>query len=182
MKTPAMLKRQHFKDSRSDKTKPRGAKCQRLDERDNEEKNGLDEYEGEIKGTKYVALLFIPLFFPQKVSNHLSDLGKATRSLNHLIYILKICSSKSANFTLEFPGRGGSKAQKKIYTSRMREGLESHLAFTASTASRNTNHHCIIRERLESHPLSNHRQDLETQFCANQRQSAGSYPAPTTFS
>ena len=61
MKTPVLLKRQRFKESRSDETKPKGPKRQRLDERDNEEGNSLDEDEGEIKGAKYVPPPFVPL-------------------------------------------------------------------------------------------------------------------------
>ena len=161
MKMLAMLQRQRFENNRSDETEPRVWKRQRLDERDNEEKNGLDEDEGEIEGAKYVSSPFIPLLLPQKMSNRPSNLGKGTKSLNHLIYVPKICYSRSANFALEFPGRGGSKAQKKIYISRVREGLESHLASTAFTASGTTNHCRLIRERLKSHLASNHCQDLE---------------------
>ena len=147
-----------------------------MDERDDEEKNGLDNEEGngldneegnglnkdkgEIEGSRYVPSLFVPLSpLPRKVSNRLSDLGEGTKSLKHIVCISKICYSRSANFALEFPGRRGSKAQKKIYTSCLREGLESHSIFIASTASGTTNHYHLIRERLESHPPFNHRQD-----------------------
>ena len=168
MKTPALLKRQRFKEGGSDETEPKGSKRQRLDECDDEEGNSLDEDEDEMEGARYVPPPFVPLpSLPQKVSNCPSDLGKGTRSLNHLVCLPKICYSRSANFALKFPGRRGSKAQKKIYTSRLREGLEFHLAFTASTTSDTINHHRPIRERLESHPASNHRQDLGTQLCAN---------------
>ena len=73
MKIPAMLKRQRFRDSGSDKTEPRGSKYQRFDEHnnkegnglDNEERNGLDKDKGEIKGSRYVLPPFIPLpLFP----------------------------------------------------------------------------------------------------------------------
>ena len=165
MKTPALLKRQRFEESGSDETEPKGSKRQRLDERDNEEGNSLDEDEGEIEGARYVPppLVLLPPL-PRKVSNRPSDLSEGTRSLNHLVCIPKIYYSRSANFALEFPGKGGSKAQKKIYTSRLREGLESHSTSTASTVSGTTNQCRLIRERLESHPPSNHRQDLETQL------------------
>ena len=114
IKTPALLKRQQFEESGSDETESKGSKCQHLDERDNKERNSLDKDEGEIEGARYVPPPFIPLLpLPQKVSNRLSDLGEGTRSLNHLVYIPKICYSRSANFALEFPSRRGSKAQKK---------------------------------------------------------------------
>ncbi len=67
------------------------------------------------------------------------------------------------------------RSQKKNYTSCLREGLESHSASTASTASGTTNPRHFIRERLESHPLPNHRQSLGTQPRPNQRQGSGSH-------
>ena len=152
----AVLKCQQFKKSGSDKTELKGSKRQRLDKRDDEKENSLDKDDDKIKSTRYIPpsfVLFSPLF--RKVLNCSSDLGKGTRSLNYLICIPKICYLRSANFVLEFSGRGGSKAQKKIYTSRLREELESHSAFTASTVSGTTNHCYLIRECLESHPPSN---------------------------
>ena len=114
MKTPALLKRQRFEESGSDETEPKRLKRQRLDERDDEEGNSLDEDEGEIEGARYVLFPFVLLLLlPQKVSNCPSDLGEKIRSLNHLVCIPKISYLRSANFALEFPGRGGSKAQKK---------------------------------------------------------------------
>ena len=114
IKTPALLKRQRFEESGSDETEPKESKHQRLDEHDDEEGNNLDKDEGEIEGARYILPPFIPLLLlPQKVSNRPSNLGKRTRSLNYLVYIPKICYSRSVNFALEFPGRGGSKAQKK---------------------------------------------------------------------
>ena len=65
--------------------------------------------------------------------------------------------------------------KKNTYTSRLREGLKSHLASTASTGSGMTNLCCLIRERLESQPFSNHRQSLGTQPRPNQRQGSGSH-------
>lgn len=65
-----MLKCQQFEDSQSDKTEPRGAKRQSLDERDNKkrnsldkdaEENGLDKDKSGIKNAKYISLPFIPL-------------------------------------------------------------------------------------------------------------------------
>ena len=69
---------------------PRGLKRQRLDSYDNEEDEGLDKFEGESEkeGIGYILLLFVALL--QKESNHLTDMGKGIRSLNHLIYIPKI--------------------------------------------------------------------------------------------
>ena len=116
------------------------------------------------------------------MSNRSSDLGKKITSLYHLIYIPKIYYLRSANFALEFLSKEGSKAQKKIYTSCLKKGLESHLAFTASTASGTTNYHCSMRECLESHLPSNYCQDLRTQLYTNQRQSSRSHPAATTSS
>ena len=111
MKTPALLKRQRFEESGSDETEPKGLKRQRLDERDDEEGNSLDEDEGEIEGARYVSPPFVPLpSLPRKVSNRPSDLGKGTKSLNHLVCILKICYLRNANFALDFPGKEGSKA------------------------------------------------------------------------
>ena len=112
---PALFKRQRFEKSGSDETEPKGSKRQRLDERDNKEGSNLDENESEIEGARYVPppFVFLPLF-SRKVSNRPSNLGEGTRSLNHLVCIPKIYYSRSANFALEFPGKGSLKAQKKI--------------------------------------------------------------------
>ncbi len=65
---------------------PRGLKRQRLDARDDEEGEGLDEFEGEDIG--YVPLPFVaPL---RNGSNRPTDMGEGTRSLNHLVCIQKI--------------------------------------------------------------------------------------------
>ena len=179
-KTTSLLKRLWFEESGSNKTEPKESKRQRLDENDNEEGNSLDKDKDEIESVIYVPPPFVSLsLFLQKVSNHPSTLGEGTRSLNHLVCISKICYSRRANFALEFPGREGSKAQKKNSTSRLRERLESHSASTASIACGTTNYRCLIREHLESHPLSNHRQDLETQLCTNQRQDSRSHLVAT---
>ena len=89
-KTPAMLKCQQFKNSRSDKIEPRSSKCQQLDLRDNEEEESLDKFEceSEEKSIEYVLLLFVAS--PQKESNYPTDMGEGTKSLNHLVYIPKI--------------------------------------------------------------------------------------------
>ena len=114
MKTLAVLKYQRFDDSETDKTEPKRSKRQRFDKSDNKEGNNLDKDEGEIEGARYISppFVFLPLF-PQKVSNVPSDLGKGTRSLNHLVCIPKICYLRSANFALEFLDKRGLKAQKK---------------------------------------------------------------------
>lgn len=55
----------------------------------NEEKQGLDRSEG--KNDRYIPLFFVFLhFFSQKVSNRPTDLDNRLKSLNHLVYILKI--------------------------------------------------------------------------------------------
>ncbi len=61
MKTVAVLKRQWFKDSGSDVTEPRGSKRQRLDVCDDEEGEGLDEFEseGEREHIGYIPLFFV---------------------------------------------------------------------------------------------------------------------------
>ena len=116
MKTSAILKRQQFGDSGSDKIEPRGSKRQRLDEYDNKKWNGLGGDEGEIESSRYIPPPFVPLLpLAQKVSNRLSDLGEWIKSLKHIVYIPKICYSRSANFALEFLGKGSSKAQKNLY-------------------------------------------------------------------
>ncbi len=139
----------------------------RIDESNNEEQD-LDEYEGEFD--RYVPLPPAPLFpLPQKELNRSSDLDEGTMSLTHLVCIPKTASQKIANFASEFPDRGGLKPKKKFYTSRLRKGLEAHSASIASIASGTTNHRRLIRERLESHPPSNHRQGLGAQPRSNQR-------------
>ncbi len=90
IKTPAVLKHQQLKDSRSDETKTRGSKRQRLNLHHNEEDEGLDELEGEDKGEDigYVPFPFVTL--PQNGSNRSTNMGERTRSLNHLVGIPKI--------------------------------------------------------------------------------------------
>ena len=79
IKTPAMLKRQRFKDSKSDARKGRASKRPRVDEHDNKEGQRSDKYQD--KSARYVPL---PPY-PQKESNRITDLGKGTKSLNHLV-------------------------------------------------------------------------------------------------
>lgn len=59
IKTLAVLKHQQFKDSESDKTESSVSKRQRLDVHDDEEGQGLDKYEGEDEGKRYVSVPFI---------------------------------------------------------------------------------------------------------------------------
>ena len=72
--------------------------------------------------------------------------------------------------------------KKKIYTSRLRERLESYSASIASTAFDSTNNRCLITDRLESNFLSNYRQGLRIQPCLNQRQGSRVHPATTALS
>ena len=92
-----MLKRQRFEDNESDETESSVSKCPRLDVYDNKEGQGLEEYEGESEGERYV---LFPLIAPhpplQRESNRPTDLGEGTRSLNHLVCILKICYSEKS--------------------------------------------------------------------------------------
>ncbi len=69
---------------------PRGLKRQRLDAREDEEGEGLDEFEGEGEGKDigYVPLPFVAL--SQNGSNRPTDIGEGTKSLNHLVCIPKI--------------------------------------------------------------------------------------------
>ncbi len=53
--------------------------------------------------------------------------------------------------------------------------MEPHSASTTSTVSGITNPRRLIKERLESHPPSNHLQGLGTQPRPNQRQGSGSH-------
>ena len=82
-KTPMVLKRQQFKDSRNDKIELKGSKYQQLDLHDNKEEESLNEFEneGEIESIGYVLLPFVAL--SQKESNRPIDMGKGIRSLNH---------------------------------------------------------------------------------------------------
>lgn len=96
-------------------------------------------------------------------------MSKEIKSLNYLVCISKLLHQIIANFVLKFPGRKSSKAQKKIYISRLQEGIEYHSAFTISITSNVTNFYRLIRKYLKSHLPSNYRQGLETQPCPNQR-------------
>ncbi len=141
----------------------------------------MDEYEGEVDG--YVPFPPAPPPVPpQKELNRPSDLDEETRSLIHLVWLPKTASQRIVNFASEFPGKGGSKPKKKFYTSRLKKGLEAHLASTTSIPSGTTNYRRLIRERLESHPPSNHRQGLGAQQHSNQRHGLGTRPAITASS
>ncbi len=71
-------------------TELRGSKCQRLDACDDEEEEGLDEFEGESEREDigYVPLPFVAP--PQKELNRPTDISEGTRSLNYLVCIPKI--------------------------------------------------------------------------------------------
>ena len=79
-----MLKCHRFKDSGSDVTEPKASKREQMDKHDNEEGQGLDEYQG--KDDRYVPLPPCS----QKESNRLTHLGKRIKSLNHLVCIPKL--------------------------------------------------------------------------------------------
>lgn len=60
----------------------------------------------------FFLLLFLFFFFCKKILNYLLDLSKRTKSLNYLVYILKIFYSRNANFVLEFLSKNDLKALK----------------------------------------------------------------------
>lgn len=66
-----MLKRQQFKDSKNDKTKPKVSKCQHMHVNDNKKEQSLDKYEGvdERNNMGYISLLFVANFFSPKRSS-----------------------------------------------------------------------------------------------------------------
>lgn len=106
--------RQQFKNSPSDKTEWSISKHQQLNLHDDKEEQGFDKYESEGEDERYVTFLFIaPSPPPQRESNRLTDLGKGTRSLIISYTYWKSATQRSANFVLEFPGKKGSKLQKK---------------------------------------------------------------------
>ena len=85
IKILTVLKRLQFEDRGSNKTELRRSKHQHLDGYDNkkengldnEKKNSLDKDENKKKSDRYVLPHFVSLPpFPQKMSNHPSDLGK----------------------------------------------------------------------------------------------------------
>lgn len=89
-----MLKYQQFKDSKNDEIESSISKRRQLNMHDNEKRQSLNMYEGEGKGEGKRDILFFfigLLFFSQKELNCPINLGKRTKSLNHLVYILKIC-------------------------------------------------------------------------------------------
>lgn len=112
-----VFKRRRFEDSKNDVTELRLSKCKLVDEHDNEKENSsLDKYKIEIESTRYVFSLFIALFLLlPKDLNRLSKLHKRKKSLNHLIYILKICYLEKCYiyFASEFSGRRDLKSKKK---------------------------------------------------------------------
>lgn len=87
-----MLKRQQSKDNESDETESSVSKCQRLDVYNDKKRQGLDKYKSEGEGKIHIHFLYMAyLLPPPKESNLLINLVEETRSLNHLIYIIKIC-------------------------------------------------------------------------------------------
>lgn len=61
----------------------------------NEEKKSLNQYKDEDEDEKYIFLPFIAyLVLFQRKLNRFTDLNKGTKSLNHFVYILKICYSE----------------------------------------------------------------------------------------
>ena len=62
----------------------------------------------ERKSIGYIFFHFVTP--PQNESNYLTDIGKKIKSLNHLVYILKLANYIIAYFALKFPGRKYLKA------------------------------------------------------------------------
>ena len=56
----------------------------------NKEEQGLGEFEDEDERQDIIYIPFLFVTFPQKESNCPTDMGTEIRSLNHLIYLLKI--------------------------------------------------------------------------------------------
>lgn len=62
---------------------------------DNKEEQNLDKYQNKGEGKKHVFFPFIAFPPPsQRKSYCLTNLDKKTKSLNQLVYILKICYSE----------------------------------------------------------------------------------------
>lgn len=59
---------------------------------DNKEEQSLDDYEGkkEREDLEYIILFYITHSPCRKKLNHSTDMDEEIRSLNHLVYILKI--------------------------------------------------------------------------------------------
>ena len=90
----AMLKYQQFEDSKCDnlETELRVSKCQQLNWHDNEERQGLNKYESEPEGEKYIFFPFLASSsLPQRELNRLTNLSRGARSLNDFVCIPKIC-------------------------------------------------------------------------------------------
>ena len=153
-----------------------------MDTHNNEKGQDLDKYQD--KGGSYVPLC--PL--PHIESNRPTNLGERTKILNYLVCISKLSYLVIANFALEFSNRRGSKTKKHIYTSRLQEKIEFHIAFITSTVFTTSitsgiiNPHGLIKDCLESCSPSNHRQGLGIQLRPNQWQDSWSYLASTTSS
>lgn len=113
------------------------------------------------KSARYVSFPFISLFpFLQIKLNRPLDLGKEIKSLNHFVYILIIYYFKKCQLCVKVSKWRGFKNSKKIYTSHLKERLESHIASTSFIAFGTTNHYCLIRQCFESRSFSNYRQSL----------------------
>lgn len=87
-----VLKHRQFKNSESDKIESRYSKHQQLDVHNNQERKSLDKLEFENKGENitYISFLFDANPPPQKELSCLTEINKESKSLNHLICILKI--------------------------------------------------------------------------------------------
>lgn len=87
-----MFKRQQFENNKNEEAELRVSKHQRVDIYDDKKGQSLDRYkgEGEGKDVEYILFLFVTLSPLQKKSNCPIDMGKRTKSLNHLVYMPKI--------------------------------------------------------------------------------------------
>lgn len=88
-----MLKRHQFEDSKIEEIELRVLKCQHVEVYDNSAMQCQNGYKNESKGKNigYVPFQFVaPSLSLQKMSNRTIDYGEETKSLNHLVCILKI--------------------------------------------------------------------------------------------
>lgn len=95
IKTSVILKHQQFKDGQSDQTKSSVLKRQQLYIYNNKKRQELSKYESESDNKRYVFFPFIANLLPSQIElNRSTKLSKKTKSLNHFVYILKICCSE----------------------------------------------------------------------------------------